>query len=121
MTKMSLAVMGAGAIGRTRIELALCHEEVRLIAIADPSNAARLLAQAAGVPWFADFQQMLAQVRPEAVSVAMDCLTRGIPVLVEKPIADTDEDARQLYVVEGREPPLCSGLDALRTLLVAVV
>lgn len=70
MPKMKLAVIGAGAIGRTHIELALRHAEVHLAAIADPSESARALATDCGVPWFADHQQMLAQVRPQAAIVA---------------------------------------------------
>lgn len=112
MPKMNLAVIGAGAIGRTHIELALGHADVCLAAIADPSEGARALAADCGVPWFADYQQMLAQVLPQAaivatpnathVSVAMDCMARGIPVLVEKPIADTVEEARALCAAAER-------------------
>lgn len=106
MSKLNLAVIGAGAVGRTHIELARRHDKVQLAAIADPSDSARILALAHGVPWFADHRQMLDAVRPDGaivatpnvthVAVALDCMGRGVPVLVEKPIADTVEEARQL-------------------------
>lgn len=106
MPRMNLAVIGAGAIGRTHMELARRHSDVCLAAVADPSDGARALAAEHGVPWFADHRQMLAQVRPQAaivatpnathVSVAVDCMARGVPVLVEKPIADTVEEALAL-------------------------
>ncbi|OWW19542.1 Gfo/Idh/MocA family protein [Noviherbaspirillum denitrificans] len=106
MSKMNVAVIGAGAIGRTHIDLALRHDAVQLAAIADPTDAARELAQTRGVRWFPDYREMLDTVRPQAaivatpnathVSVGVDCMERGVPVLVEKPIADTVEEAQHL-------------------------
>ena len=106
MSRLPLAVIGAGLIGKTHIERALTSEHVQLVAIADPTPAAAELAQAAGVPWFADHRRMLAEVRPRGVVVAtpnathaqitVDCLESGAAVLVEKPIADTLEDARRI-------------------------
>jgi predicted dehydrogenase len=112
MSKMNVAVIGAGAIGRTHIELAQRHDAVRLAAIADPSDNARALAKVQGLPWYADHREMLDTVRPDAaivatpnathVAVAIDCMERGIPVLVEKPIADTVEEARALCAAAKR-------------------
>lgn len=112
MSKMNVAVIGAGAIGRTHIDLAQRHDAVRIAAIADPSDSARALARAQGLPWFADYREMLSEVRPDAaivatpnathVSVAIDCMDQGIPVLVEKPIADTVAEARQLCAAAER-------------------
>lgn len=112
MSKMNVAVIGAGAIGRTHIDLAQRHDSVRLAAIADPSDSAQALASAHGLPWFADYREMLDAVRPDGaivatpnathVSVAIDCMDQGIPVLVEKPIADTVEEARQLCAAAER-------------------
>jgi predicted dehydrogenase len=112
MPKMKVAVIGAGAIGRTHIDLAQRHDEVQLAAIADPSDSARILAKAQGVPWFADYREMLDAVHPTGaivatpnathVAVAIDCMERGIPVLVEKPIADTVEQARLLCIAAER-------------------
>lgn len=112
MTRMNLAVIGAGAIGRMHIEFAQRHDAVRLVTVADPSDGARDLAEAQGVPWFPNYREMLETVRPDAaivatpnathVQVATDCMERGVPVLVEKPIADTVEEARQLCAAAER-------------------
>jgi predicted dehydrogenase len=59
-----------------------------------------------GVPYFADHRQMLEQVQPEAVivanpnnlhvSTALDCLSRGVPVLLEKPVGVHMDEVREL-------------------------
>ncbi|MFC5522139.1 Gfo/Idh/MocA family protein [Polaromonas jejuensis] len=106
MSKLRLAVIGAGAIGRTHIALAQDHELFELAAIVDGSEPAQALAAQLGVAAYTDAQAMLTAVRPDAVIVAtpnathadigIQCLQNGAAVLVEKPITDTLEDARRL-------------------------
>ena len=106
MSKMSVGVIGAGAIGKTHIDRALRHADVELVAIADPAPQAEEFARTLGVPWFADYKQMLDVARPRGVMIATpnvthariatDCLERGVPVVVEKPIAHTVEDAQHI-------------------------
>ena len=106
MSRLPVAVMGAGAIGRMHISRLMVHEQVTLAAIADPADAARELAASLGVPWFADPLELLAASKAKAVIVATPngthadlataCLQRELPVLVEKPIADTLVNARRL-------------------------
>ena len=101
---MPVGVIGAGAIGKTHIDRALRHAEVELVGIADPAPQAEEFARRVGVPWFADYGEMIDVARPRGVMVATpnathariatDCLERGVPVIVEKPIAHTVEDAR---------------------------
>lgn len=106
MSKLPIAVIGAGLIGRTHVQRALQSESVHLVAIADPTPAAQQLAGAAGVPWYPDHRSMLERARPRGAVVAtpnathaditVDCLERGAAVLVEKPIADTLADGRRI-------------------------
>lgn len=106
MSRLPIAVIGAGLIGKTHVERALTSASVRLVAIADPTPAAAELARSAGVPCFADHRRMLAEARPKGVVVAtpnethaqitVDCLEHRAAVLVEKPIADTLEDGRRI-------------------------
>jgi predicted dehydrogenase len=106
MTKLKLAVIGAGAIGRTHIALAREHALFELAAIVDASDAAQALAAQLGAPVYGDSAAMLAAVRPDAVIVAtpnathadigIQCLRSGAHVLMEKPITDTLPDARRL-------------------------
>jgi predicted dehydrogenase len=106
MKRIPLAVVGAGLIGRSHIDRALRGPHFDLVGVADPSDGAREFAQAAHVAWFADFAAMQDAVRPRAVivatpnathaRVAVHCLAHGAAVLVEKPIADTLEDAQRI-------------------------
>jgi len=75
-----------------------------LVGIADPTPEAEELARNVGVPWFANYGQMMEVAGPREAMVAtpnvthariaMDWMTRGLPVIVEKPIAHTIEDAQ---------------------------
>lgn len=106
MPTTRLALIGAGIIGRTHIDRIQRHPELALAGIADPTPAGRALAEQLDVPWAAEPAALLEAVRPQGaivatpnvahVPVALECLARGIPALVEKPVADTVQEARQL-------------------------
>lgn len=106
MSKLPIAVIGAGLIGKTHIDRALGSTEVELVGIADPTPAAAELARSVGVPCFADHRALLAETKPRGVVVAtpnatharitIECLEHGAAVLVEKPIADTLQDGRRI-------------------------
>jgi predicted dehydrogenase len=105
-SKLPIAVIGAGQIGKTHIERALANAAIELVGIADPTPAAAQLAASIGVPCFAGYQELLTKLHPKGVVVAtpnathaqitIDCLEHGAAVLVEKPIADSLEDARRI-------------------------
>ncbi len=94
-----LAVIGAGLIGREHCQLIRDHDGVELAAIADPSPEADALAREYGCPLFRDYAAMLDSAAPDGAIVALPttlhaeaghaCLDRGIPSLIEKPVADT--------------------------------
>jgi len=104
--RMPVAVIGAGLIGRVHVAHALASNDVAVVAISDPTQTGRAFAASVNVPWFADHRAMLDTIKPAAVIVAtpnpshvpigLDCIARGIATLIEKPIADTIDDARQL-------------------------
>ena len=105
-TRLPVAVIGAGAIGRLHIETALRSPHVALAAIADPTEAAEELARRLNVPWYADHRKMLDDGAAKAAVVAtpnathaevgLHCIEHGLPVLVEKPVADSLENAQRL-------------------------
>ncbi|VTU45588.1 Gfo/Idh/MocA family protein [Variovorax sp. PBL-E5] len=106
MSKLPIAVIGAGLIGKTHIDCALADPDIERVGIADPTPAAAELARVIGVPCFADYPSLLATAKPRGVVVAtpnathapitIDCLEQGAAVLVEKPIADTLDDGRRI-------------------------
>ncbi len=112
MHKLPLALFGAGGIGRTHIDRITRSGNLSLAAIADPSDAGKALAAQHGIRWFADHRSLLDAVKPQGaiiatpnalhVPMALDCLERGVAVLVEKPAADTVADAQKLVDAQAR-------------------
>jgi predicted dehydrogenase len=101
-----IALIGAGLIGREHASLLRAHNGASLIAIADPSPGSKHYADEIGVPHYSDFRLMLDETNPDGVIVAVPntlhveaglaCIDRGLPCLVEKPIADTISAAKRL-------------------------
>ncbi|MGF9564202.1 Gfo/Idh/MocA family oxidoreductase [Neorhizobium sp. JUb45] len=106
-----IGLMGAGLIGREHAVLLSKNPGTELVAIADPADAAAVMAAEFGAQHYVDFRRMLDEERLDGVIIALPnalhadaaiaCLERGIACLVEKPIADTLEAA--LRVVEAAE------------------
>lgn len=106
MSKLKIAVAGAGAIGRAHAELIARGDICDLAAIADPADEARSFAERLGVPWFSSHQALLAGTAIDAAIVAtpnqahlpvsLAFIEQGVPVLVEKPIASTVAEAEAL-------------------------
>ena len=111
MAALRLAIAGGGMIGRAHAERIRGHGGCTLAGIADPSPSAAALAQEMGVPLFATLEQMLDATKPDGavlatpnalhVSGALACIARRVPVLVEKPVADTLAEARQLVAASA--------------------
>src|SRR5580693_8231226 len=101
-----LVLIGAGAIGRTHLRAASETSEVTIVGVADPNPAAQALAAEFGATWQPDYRTLLDSARPDGaivatpnalhVPIALDCIARGVAVQVEKPIADTLDQARRL-------------------------
>ena len=115
-----LSVMGAGLIGKRHIEQILARPEASLASIIDPTSAARELAQSLNVAWYPLFQEIAPEDRPDGIIVAtpnqmhvangMECIEAGLPVLIEKPIADDLAGAEALVdSAERRGVPLLVG------------
>src|ERR1700726_3872915 len=105
---LGIAVIGAGRIGTLRARLAAKHPAVRFLAIADRDPArAKALAETAG----ADFHSgdnaaviahpdvtavIVSTPEQEHVAPVVAALARGLPVLVEKPLALTLASADEI-------------------------
>ncbi|MEO8287240.1 MAG: Gfo/Idh/MocA family oxidoreductase [Chloroflexota bacterium] len=101
-----VAVIGAGAMGRNHLRVLNDLPTARLVGVADADLAtAERAARLYGIQAYTDYRQMLDREKPEAVviavptimhrEVALEVISRGIHLLVEKPIAFT--------VAEGEE------------------
>ena len=101
-----IGVAGAGLIGRKHVELIEASPDCVVAGIADPSDEARTFAKAQHISWYSDHRQLLEREKPDGIVVAspnalhlamtLDCVERGVPVLVEKPVTDTVASALRL-------------------------
>lgn len=103
-----VAVIGVGALGEHHARLYSDHPKARLVAVVDTrKDRGQSIAQRYGSRYLSDFSGLLGEVEAVSVTVptthhaevAIPFLERGIPVLVEKPIASTREGARSMVAV----------------------
>ena len=96
MTRLKIAVVGVGALGRHHARILSTLDSVELIGVAEKDvEMGRSIAEACGCAHVTDFHDLLGDV--DAVTIAVptsahlavagDCLQAGLPVMVEKPIA----------------------------------
>jgi predicted dehydrogenase len=107
-----IAIVGAGLIGLTHLKIIQREPLCAIAALADPMPSAASFAAEQGIAYFADYVEMLETVKPDGVVIAtpnalhvpvgLACAERGIPMLVEKPIADTVEAAEMLVAAAER-------------------
>ncbi len=106
MPPVRILVAGAGLIGTAHIKRVLEEPEAALAGIVDPTPAAEALAGRYGVPWSAELEPLVARAKPDAAVIAtpnalhvpmgLTCIAAGLPILLEKPVADTVAGARSL-------------------------
>ena len=98
---LRIVLLGVGLIGREHAALLSGRPEADLVALADTAYAAKAVAEEFGARHYTDFRIMLDELRPDGAIIALPnalhaeaaiaCVERGIPCLVEKPVADTLE------------------------------
>ncbi len=108
---MKLAVIGAGHMGTLHAEKFAARSDARVVAVAD-SNAARAeaLARKLGCGAFTDYREAIGSADAATVAVpterhfeiASACLQAGLNVLVEKPIASSVQQARDLIALAAK-------------------
>lgn len=107
MEKIRTAVIGAGNMGRHHVRNYFEIESSELVAIADLDEArGKELAEKYNCKYYKDYKELLDKEKIEAVTIAVpskfhhetgaEVLSRNIHVLMEKPIAMTEEEANSL-------------------------
>lgn len=116
---LKLAAIGVGYLGRHHARLLASFDGVRLVAVVDKNRArAEEIAAPSGARAVTDYREILGEVDAVTIAVptethaeiAIECLGRGLPVLVEKPMARTlDEADRMIAAAERAGVPLAVG------------
>ena len=110
MSKIRTAIVGAGGVGAYHARDLIDREDVQLVALCDTNNKSieRLLIDLQitpdGFDHFSNIDLLLKSTSLDAVIIATPhghhadqvraCLSKGLHVLVEKPMATTAADAR---------------------------
>jgi predicted dehydrogenase len=109
MTKIRIAVVGAGLIGQAHIKVLGVNPNCMLSAIIDPSPAAVEVAAKAGVPIYKTIDELLQSNRPDGLILAtpnqlhvlqaLQCMEAKLPILLEKPIATTVAEGEKIVAM----------------------
>jgi predicted dehydrogenase len=113
MTKQKLVVVGPGLMGSKHIELILRNPRCELAGVVTPEREVfNDVGQRLNVPLFHDLEACLASVAPAGVIISSPnefhyeqaclCVERDIPVLIEKPITSSYDDAVRLVDLVAR-------------------
>jgi predicted dehydrogenase len=109
--RLPVGVLGVGALGQHHARHLAGLNNVRLVGVHDMDRArATKIAKELGTVAFADMDQLLAQVEavtvavptPAHAEVGLRALKRGVPVLMEKPLAATLAEADDLIAEASR-------------------
>ncbi|MEW5988415.1 MAG: Gfo/Idh/MocA family oxidoreductase [Chloroflexota bacterium] len=118
---LKVAIIGVGSMGRNHARVYADMPDVELVGIADVDSAATAeVARRYGSRVYRDYRELLDVERPDAVTlavptvdhleIALAVIERGIPLLIEKPIAANVEDGlRIIAAAEQAGVPLMIG------------
>lgn len=106
MTTLRIGLIGAGQIGRRHLDVLLPDPAYAVVGIADVTPAAEAFAGESGIPFFRDADGLIDGARPDGIVIAVPnqshaatglaCIARGVPVLIEKPLADSLPEAMRI-------------------------
>jgi predicted dehydrogenase len=108
MGAVRIGVIGAGKMGERHCRVCANLPRVELVGLSDlDPQRGHQVADWYDTGYFADRQALLSQVDAVTIaaptqvhhSLAVECLQQGLHVMVEKPIAETIEQARQLVTL----------------------
>ncbi len=103
---LRIGVIGVGTMGANHARVLAGLPNAQLSGVADPDRGQRdLVTRVLGCPALTEYEALL-QLGVDAVTIAapthlhhkisLDCIERGVHVLVEKPIASTVEEGRDI-------------------------
>ncbi|WP_010676476.1 Gfo/Idh/MocA family protein [Bacillus timonensis] len=109
MEYIKVGVIGLGAIGERLIQGFNANSHTKVTAVVDTNieRATNMAEKLGGINWYDNHKDMLAEEKLDLVYVAvppkyhhvvtMDVIEKGIHVLCEKPLANSLEEAKEMY------------------------
>lgn len=119
-SRVRISVAGAGLIGIRHIEEIAASDCAELASIVNPGQGGATVAEEYGVPHFQTLAELFERDKPDGMILAtpnqlhveggLECIAAGVPVIIEKPLADTVEGATQLVEAgESAGVPVLTG------------
>jgi len=108
--QMKTGVIGIGSMGKNHVRV--CSELSDLVAVSDVDKATgKKISQSYGIEYFQDYQELLKTVDAVVIAtptrhhhqLAKDALAKGVHTLIEKPITETVEQAKELVRCARKE------------------
>ena len=107
MEKIKTAVVGVGIYGAHHINAYINNDKTELVGVCDlDSKKLEKIKEEYGVNVYTDLEELIKNEKPQIISVATPdpyhfgpakiVIENGIDVLVEKPLATTEEECIQL-------------------------
>jgi predicted dehydrogenase len=106
LNPIELVIIGTGLIGQKHIKFVNASKRCSLAGICDVDPSREALAAEFNVPFYQNVDEMLDRERPDGAIIATPnrlhlvaaeaCARHSVHMLVEKPIADTLEDAHRI-------------------------
>lgn len=111
---LRVALIGAGKMGISHLSILGAHPDVEIAGVCDTTKLVRdVLEKYSHYPCYTDYLKMIAEVKPDAVFVAVptkyhysfvkELLSRKIHVFVEKPFCLTEEQGRELVELAAKQ------------------
>ena len=104
---VKVGVIGIGNMGWHHARVLSLLRDADLIGVADPDHErGHLATEQFGCSWFEDYREMLSEVEAVCIAVptllhhpvGLACLQAGVHVLIEKPIAASQDEATALIL-----------------------
>ncbi len=111
MVPVKVGVIGIGNMGWHHARVLSLLKDADLVAVADPDpKRGQLATEQFGCAWFPDYLSLLSEVEAVCIAVptllhhkvGMTCLEAGLHVLIEKPIAASQEEATALIAAASK-------------------
>ena len=112
MSPLRVAVIGVGHLGRIHARLAAGLEEIDLVAVVDPVQETReRVAEETHTRAVADYRELIGEIEAAIVAtptvthraIGHELLESGVPLLIEKPLAPTADEANELVSLAHRQ------------------